>query len=256
MQVGGAPPAPDGDRDQLSGVHQVGQFLGGTQQWNGGAVASQEAVKLLGTNGGGYFNANSAHPFENPTPVSNFFEIFLLLLIPVALTRAFGRLVGSPRQGYAILGAMGLRWLLFATLTLAAEHHGAGPAPELAGGAMEGKETRFGVSGSALFAVALAGTSTGAVSSTGTATSPAGTVGATIPCSTAISRIRRGVVHRVGSMIRPTGTAVTTMKDWSACTPPSPMVSRTTAATPMPTHQNARIRERGSPSRMLDAEMA
>ncbi|MDT0269705.1 potassium-transporting ATPase subunit KdpA [Streptomyces sp. DSM 44915] len=147
----------------FAGVHQVGQFVGGTQQWHGGAVASQEAIKLLGTNGGGYFNANSAHPFENPTPVSNLFSIFLLLLIPVALTRTFGRLVGSPRQGYAILGAMGLLWLLFAGLTLAAEHHGAGPAPELAGGAMEGKETRFGVTGSVLFAVATTGTSTGAV---------------------------------------------------------------------------------------------
>ncbi|SOD61674.1 K+-transporting ATPase ATPase A chain [Streptomyces zhaozhouensis] len=147
----------------LSGIHHVGQFLGGTQQWNGGAVASQEAVKLLGTNGGGYFNANSAHPFENPTPFSNLFEIFLILLLPVALTRTFGRMVGSTRQGYAVLGAMGVLWVAFAGLMLLTEHHGAGPAPELAGGAMEGKETRFGVSGSALFAVATTGTSTGAV---------------------------------------------------------------------------------------------
>ena len=149
----------------FSGIHGVGQFLGGTRAWNGGAVASQEAIKLLGTNGGGYFNANSAHPFENPTPVSNLFQVFLILLIPVALTRTFGRMVGSPRQGYAILGAMGLIWVLFAGLMLATEHHGAGPAPELAGGAMEGKETRFGVSGSALFAVATTFTSTGAVNS-------------------------------------------------------------------------------------------
>ncbi|GAA3879172.1 potassium-transporting ATPase subunit KdpA [Streptomyces sedi] len=147
----------------LSGIHAVGQFLGGPQEWNGGAVASQEAIKLLGTNGGGYFNANSAHPFENPTPFSNLFEIFLILLIPVALTRTFGRMVGSPRQGYAVLGAMAVLWVAFAGLMLLAEHHGAGPAPELAGGAMEGKETRFGVSGSALFAVATTGTSTGAV---------------------------------------------------------------------------------------------
>ena len=69
--------------------------MGGTQQWNGGAVASQEAIKELGTNGGGYFNANSAHPFENPTPFSNLFEIFLILVIPFALTRTFGRMVGS-----------------------------------------------------------------------------------------------------------------------------------------------------------------
>ncbi|WP_179893726.1 potassium-transporting ATPase subunit KdpA, partial [Streptomyces sp. rh195] len=75
----------------FSGIHQVGQFMGGTQEWNGGAVASQEAIKELGTNGGGYFNANSAHPFENPNPLSNLFEVFLILLIPFALTRTFGR---------------------------------------------------------------------------------------------------------------------------------------------------------------------
>ncbi|MFB0633658.1 potassium-transporting ATPase subunit KdpA, partial [Streptomyces sp. AB3(2024)] len=74
----------------FAGIHEVGQFLGGTQQWNGGAVASQEVIKELGTNGGGYFNANSAHPFENPTPFSNLFEIFLILVIPFALTRTFG----------------------------------------------------------------------------------------------------------------------------------------------------------------------
>ena len=78
----------------FSGIHEVGQFMGGSQQWNGGAVASQEAIKELGTNGGGYFNANSAHPFENPTPFTNLFEIFLLLVIPFSLTRTFGRMVG------------------------------------------------------------------------------------------------------------------------------------------------------------------
>ena len=83
----------------FSGIHEVGQFMGGSQQWNGGAVASQEAIKELGTNGGGYFNANSAHPFENPTPFSNLFEIFLILVIPFALTRTFGRMVGSPEAG-------------------------------------------------------------------------------------------------------------------------------------------------------------
>ncbi|MEU3831544.1 potassium-transporting ATPase subunit KdpA [Streptomyces microflavus] len=149
----------------FSGIHQVGQFMGGTQEWNGGAVASQEAIKELGTNGGGYFNANSAHPFENPTPLSNLFEIFLILLIPFALTRTFGRMVGSLKQGYAILGAMAVIWIGFTALMMWTEFAHRGPAFEVAGGAMEGKETRFGIAGSSLFAVATTLTSTGAVNS-------------------------------------------------------------------------------------------
>lgn len=149
----------------FSGIHQVGQFMGGTQEWNGGAVASQEAIKELGTNGGGYFNANSAHPFENPNPLSNLFEIFLILLIPFALTRAFGRMVGSLKQGYAILGAMAVIWIGFTALMMWTEFAHRGPAFEIAGGAMEGKETRFGIAGSSLFAVATTLTSTGAVNS-------------------------------------------------------------------------------------------
>ncbi|MFF7338043.1 potassium-transporting ATPase subunit KdpA [Streptomyces sp. NPDC008163] len=149
----------------FSGIHQVGQFMGGTQEWNGGAVASQEAIKELGTNGGGYFNANSAHPFENPNPLSNLFEIFLILLIPFALTRTFGRMVGSLRQGYAILGAMAVIWIGFTALMMWTESAHRGPAFEIAGGAMEGKETRFGIAGSSLFAVATTLTSTGAVNS-------------------------------------------------------------------------------------------
>ncbi|WP_326702222.1 potassium-transporting ATPase subunit KdpA [Streptomyces cyaneofuscatus] len=149
----------------FSGIHQVGQFMGGTQEWNGGAVASQEAIKELGTNGGGYFNANSAHPFENPNALSNLFEIFLILLIPFALTRTFGRMVGSLKQGYAILGAMAVIWIGFTALMMWTEFAHRGPAFEIAGGAMEGKETRFGIAGSALFAVATTLTSTGAVNS-------------------------------------------------------------------------------------------
>lgn len=149
----------------FSGVHEVGQFLGGSQQWRGGAVASQEVIKELGTNGGGYFNANSAHPFENPDGLSNLFEVFLILVIPFALTRTFGRMVGSPKQGYAILGAMGAIWLGFTALMMWAESTHHGPAFDLAGGAMEGKETRFGIAGSSLFAVATTLTSTGAVNS-------------------------------------------------------------------------------------------
>ncbi|MFH9739826.1 potassium-transporting ATPase subunit KdpA [Streptomyces roseolus] len=149
----------------FSGIHEVGQFTGGTQQWNGGAVASQEVIKELGTNGGGYFNANSAHPFENPNGLSNLFEIYLILVIPFALTRTFGRMVGSLRQGYAILGAMAAIWIGFTALMMWTEFAGRGTAFELAGGAMEGKETRFGIAGSSLFAVATTLTSTGAVNS-------------------------------------------------------------------------------------------
>ncbi|GGT22044.1 potassium-transporting ATPase subunit KdpA [Streptomyces chromofuscus] len=149
----------------FSGIHEVGQFMGGSQEWNGGAVASQEAIKELGTNGGGYFNANSAHPFENPTPFSNLFEIFLILVIPFSLTRTFGVMVGSVKQGYAILGTMGVIWLGFVALMMWTEFAHPGPAFDIAGGAMEGKEVRFGVSTSSIWAVSTTLTSTGAVNS-------------------------------------------------------------------------------------------
>ncbi|WP_217145672.1 potassium-transporting ATPase subunit KdpA [Streptomyces sp. AC627_RSS907] len=149
----------------FSGIHEVGQFTGGTQEWNGGAVASQEAIKELGTNGGGYFNANSAHPFENPSPFTNLFEIFLILLIPFALTRTFGVMVGSVRQGYAILGTMAGIWVGFTALMMWTEFTHHGPALDIAGASMEGKEVRFGVGGSSIFAVATTLTSTGAVDS-------------------------------------------------------------------------------------------
>ncbi|MDD9380028.1 potassium-transporting ATPase subunit KdpA [Streptomyces sp. ZAF1911] len=149
----------------FAGIHEVGQFMGGTQQWNGGAVASQEVIKELGTNGGGYFNANSAHPFENPTPFSNLFEVFLILLIPFAMTRAFGRMVGNLRQGYAILATMGIIWIVFTGLMMWTEFNHHGPALDAAGGAMEGKETRYGIAASSIFSVATTLTSTGAVNS-------------------------------------------------------------------------------------------
>ncbi|CAL9645414.1 potassium-transporting ATPase subunit KdpA [Streptomyces sp. enrichment culture] len=149
----------------FSGIHEVGQFAGGAQQWNGGAVASQEAIKELGTNGGGYFNANSAHPFENPTPFTNLFEIFLILIIPFSLPRAFGLMVGSLRQGYAILATMATIWLGFTALMMWAEFTHHGPALQAAGGALEGKEVRFGVGSSSIFAVSTTLTSTGAVDS-------------------------------------------------------------------------------------------
>ncbi|MGW7406589.1 potassium-transporting ATPase subunit KdpA [Streptomyces sp. NPDC054833] len=149
----------------FSGIHEVGQFMGGSQQWNGGAVASQEAIKELGTNGGGYFNANSAHPFENPTAFTNLFEIFLILVIPFALTRTFGVMVGSVKQGYAILATMATIWVGFVALMMWTEFAHHGPALQAAGGAMEGKEVRFGVGSSSIFAVSTTLTSTGAVDS-------------------------------------------------------------------------------------------
>ncbi|MDT6982784.1 potassium-transporting ATPase subunit KdpA [Streptomyces lusitanus] len=149
----------------FSGIHEVGQFAGGSQQWNGGAVASQEVIKELGTNGGGYFNANSAHPFENPTPFTNLFEIYLILLIPFSLTRTFGLMVGSVRQGYAILATMATIWAGFVALMMWTEFAHHGPAVQAAGAAMEGKEVRFGIGGSSIFAVSTTLTSTGAVDS-------------------------------------------------------------------------------------------
>ncbi|WP_438490396.1 potassium-transporting ATPase subunit KdpA [Streptomyces sp. S186] len=149
----------------FSGIHGVGQFMGGTQQTNGGAVASQEVIKELGTNGGGYFNANSAHPFENPNAFTNLFEIFLILVIPFALTRTFGKLVGNVKQGYAILATMGVIWLGFTALMMWTEFAHGGAALQAAGAAMEGKETRFGVGSSAIFSVSTTLTSTGAVDS-------------------------------------------------------------------------------------------
>ncbi|WIX98387.1 potassium-transporting ATPase subunit KdpA [Amycolatopsis mongoliensis] len=128
-------------------------------------AASQEAIKELGTNGGGIYNANSAHPFENPNSWSNLIEIFLLLVIPVSLTRTFGKLVGNTKQGYVLLSVMGVLWAGMLTVIWWGETHANGAAARLAGAAMEGKETRFGLAASALFADSTTGTSTGAVNS-------------------------------------------------------------------------------------------
>jgi len=129
-------------------------------------AASQEAIKELGTNGGGIFNANSAHPFENPNSWSNLVEIFLLLVIPVSLTRTFGVMVANKKQGYVLLSVMGVLWAGMLTIIWWAESHPNGPVSLLAGETMEGKETRFGIPGSALFATSTTGTSTGAVNAT------------------------------------------------------------------------------------------
>ncbi len=143
----------------------VHTLAGGTQTIPGGPYASQEAIKELGTNGGGTFNANSAFPWENPTPWTNWLEIFLLLVISFSLPRTFGRLVGDRRQGYAILAVMALIAVLSVTANFAAQtaHHGT--VPTAVGAATEGTEVRFGVPNSAAFATATTLTSTGAVDS-------------------------------------------------------------------------------------------
>ncbi|MFC4602275.1 potassium-transporting ATPase subunit KdpA [Rhodococcus kronopolitis] len=137
-------------------------------------VASQEAIKELGTNGGGILAANSAHPFENPTPLSNVVQIIAILLIPVALTRTFGTMVGNRKQGLTVLAVMGILWGSLLAVTLAAESGQRGIAANAAGAMMEGKEVRFGIPGSVLFAVSTTGTSTGAVNAAHDSFSPLG----------------------------------------------------------------------------------
>ncbi|WP_342660208.1 Potassium-transporting ATPase potassium-binding subunit [Rhodococcus ruber] len=137
-------------------------------------VASQEAIKELGTNGGGVLAANSAHPFENPTPVTNIVEILAILLIPVALTRTFGTMIGNRRQGLTVLGVMAVLYGTVLAVALAAESGTRGVAANAAGAMMEGKEVRFGIPGSVLFAVSTTGTSTGAVNSAHDSMSPLG----------------------------------------------------------------------------------
>ena len=130
-----------------------------------GPVASQVAIKMLGTNGGGFFNANAAHPFENPTALSNFVQMISIFAIGAALTNVFGRMVGNQRQGWAILAIMGVLFISGVIVCYAAEAQGTSmlDALGLTGGNMEGKEVRFGVVGSALFAVITTAASCGAV---------------------------------------------------------------------------------------------
>ena len=140
----------------VNGFQEVTTITGGSAVVPGGPVASQEAIKLLGTNGGGFFNANSAHPFENPTPWTSMVEVLLMLLIPFALPRTFGRIVGDNRQGYAVAATMGVLFTASVSLMTWAE---------LSAGTMEGKEQRFGIIGSTLFGTTSTITSTGAVNS-------------------------------------------------------------------------------------------
>lgn len=141
-----------------------------------GPVASQEAIKELGTNGGGFFNANSAHPFENPTPLSNFLEILFILLIPAALTRTFGKMVGNPRQGWALLGVMLFLFVAAFGVLHASESASTPMLHQLGviGGNLEGKELRFGLAGTDMFEVATTATSCGAVSAMHDSLTPLG----------------------------------------------------------------------------------
>ena len=155
-----------------------------TQSLAMGPVASQEAIKMLGTNGGGFFNANSSHPFENPTPLSNFFQMLAMFLIPAALCFVFGRMVGDSRQGWAVLGAMTVIFLFMAVMATWAEQQGNPAIAALgvdqthnalqAGGNMEGKETRFGIVASALFATITTAASCGAINAVHDSLTPLG----------------------------------------------------------------------------------
>jgi K+-transporting ATPase ATPase A chain len=155
-----------------------------TQSLAMGPVASQEAIKMVGTNGGGFFNANSSHPFENPTPLSNFFQMIAMFLIPAALCFVFGRMVGDSRQGWAVLGAMTVIFLFMAVIATWAEQQGNPAIAALgvdqthsalqAGGNMEGKETRFGIVASALFATITTSASCGAINAVHDSFTPLG----------------------------------------------------------------------------------
>jgi K+-transporting ATPase ATPase A chain len=163
--VGGIILMATGVIDNFNLTHTISTVIGGQQTLVGGPVASQEVIKELGNNGGGFFNANSAHPFENPNGFSNWFEIFLLLLIPFALPRTFGKMVGDNRQGYVLVAVMAGLWLAAVGGITFFEWQHAGTALQAAGGAMEGKEVRFGIPGSSLFGGSTTVTSTGAVNS-------------------------------------------------------------------------------------------
>ncbi|WP_377705886.1 potassium-transporting ATPase subunit KdpA [Pseudoduganella sp. UC29_71] len=176
-------PVPDAHGQPMAEAMSVA-----TQTIAMGPVASQEAIKMLGTNGGGFFNANSAHPYENPTALSNFAQMLAIFLIPAGLCFAFGRMVGDRRQGWAVLGAMTLLFVATTAVVLVAEQQ-AHPALQAlgvdqamsalqSGGNMEGKETRFGVSASALFAAVTTAASCGAVNAMHDSFTP---IGGTVP---------------------------------------------------------------------------
>jgi len=168
--------ASQGVIQNLHGYTHARTVAGATQSIPGGPVASQEAIKELGTNGGGFYNANSAHPFENPTALTNLLEIWALLVIPFSLAFAFGRLVGNRRQGWTLFAAMFLLWI--GSVGIATHYEVAGnprvQTLSAVGSNMEGKEVRFGAPASALFAASTTDTSTGAVNSSHDSFTPLG----------------------------------------------------------------------------------
>lgn len=154
----------------FNGFTDLATLTGGTQSIPGGPVATQEAIKLLGTNGGGFFNANSAHPFENPSAWTNLVSVLLMLIIPFSLPRTFGTMIGDRRQGYAILAAMAGIFLVSVTAMTLLEYQ----AAHGAAGSLEGKEQRFGIAASTLFGSTSTLTSTGAVNAMHDSFSPLG----------------------------------------------------------------------------------
>src|SRR6516225_6761130 len=163
--IGGLVLVAGGAIQNFADYHTVTSIFGGHQIIPGGPVASSEVIKDMGNNGGGWFNTNSAHPFENPNAFTNVFEIFLLLLIPFATPRAFGKMVKDNRQGYALVAVMVVIWALaVGGISFFEAHTGTGgTATMLAHGAMEGKEVRFGQHACGLFAASTTVTSTGSV---------------------------------------------------------------------------------------------
>jgi K+-transporting ATPase ATPase A chain len=163
--VGGLILIASGAIDNFNAYHTYTTLAGAHQTIPGGPVGSMEIIKDMGNNGGGFFNTNSAHPFENPNPFTNWFEIFILLLIPFSTPRAFGKMVKDNRQGYALVAVMAIIWMAAVGGISLFEAHTSlgGTATVLAGHAAEGTETRFGTPGCSLFAGSTTVTSTGAV---------------------------------------------------------------------------------------------
>ena len=181
----------------FSEAQTITTVQGADQSIPGGPVASQEVIKELGTNGGGFYNANSAHPFENPNPFTNLLQMVLLLVIPFALTGTFGKLVGNRKQGYVLAAVMALLWMGSALLVWQFESQ---PNPQVeavagsavSGGNMEGKEVRFGIPASGAFAASTTGTSTGAVNSSHDSLAPFG--GGTVLVNMMLSEVSPGGV--------------------------------------------------------------
>jgi K+-transporting ATPase ATPase A chain len=171
----------------LTGFRTATTLAGGTQKIPGGLVASMEAIKLLGTNGGSYYGTGGAHPFENPTGFTNMFDLLFVIVLPFAIIFMFGRLIGRPRQGYALVAVMAIIFVAHTVVSMQAELHGnhllpasvsqvaSGVSP---GGNMEGKDTRFGPEGSALMTVGTMGTTAGATDSALDSYTPVGGTGA------------------------------------------------------------------------------